>query len=113
MAAWVLRAMLVVGVVSAAGCSALLEEGPTGPTPTPSLANWTFVISSSCSGRLNSAVSIFVDNEYQGQSRSQLTARVSVGSHEYHAFTSGREHEWGPNHFLAGSAGLELTLDCH
>lgn len=103
-----LSAPVVLGL-GTCGC-ATTATTPSGP-PTTS-ATWTFQIGSSCAGKLNSAVSIYVDDVYRGQTQGQLSVSVSPGSHMYAAFTTDHVHQWGPNEVSIGSEGVILTLDC-
>lgn len=99
------------GVCAALAAAALTAVACTNPL-SPTSTEWTFKMGSQCSGRLNSAVSIYVDNTYQGQTTGTLTVSVTPGLHTYNAFTERRLYEWGPNQKEIPSGGLTLTLDC-
>jgi hypothetical protein len=89
------------------GCSASDLIGPSAQQP-----QFTFVMGSSCAGRLNSAVNIYVDQTYKGQTTGTLAVNSSAGLHQWEAFTDGRRFHWGPDEDRVPDGGLRMTLDC-
>jgi len=104
----IVRVIAVIGAV-AAGSTCSDTDSPSGPSQ--STAQWIFRIGSTCAGRLNSAVSIYVDDSYKGQTTGELSVGVNVGRHTYQAFTTNRAWQWGPTEINVTGNGT-TTLDC-
>jgi hypothetical protein len=109
-----------VRAVAIAALAALMSLGtggcaylaPTTPTSTNTGTTWTFQIGSTCAGRLNSSVNIYVDSDYKGQTTGRLDVSVTPGNHTFEAFTTGRRLQWGPDQSTISPGGLTSTLDC-
>lgn len=94
-------------------CDPEMLAGITPPVNEPTTTSVTFVLASSCHGRLNSAVSIYVDNRFLGTTSGELHAEVTPGVRRLEAFTAGRAKNWGPTDVQFEPGRLRYTLHCN